>query len=113
VIQVGNTVLGFRDPAPRLAATVTAPTVAAPQITAAQRRVLLALCRPLSEDDRGIPATNQEIARELVLSLPTVKGHLRVLFALFGLHRTPQNQKRRLLAQRAVASGVLIARGGD
>lgn len=107
VIQVGNTLLGFRDPAPRVAATVTAPAVHAPQISTAQRRVLLSLCRPLLEDEGEAPASNDQIARDLVLSLPTVKGHLRVLFARFGLEGAPQHHKRRLLAERAVASGIV------
>jgi FHA domain len=109
VIQVGNTLLGFRDPAPRIAATVTEAALDAPEISHAQRRVLVALCRPLLEDERGAPATNEQIAQELVLSLPTVKGHLRVLFARFGLDGAPQNQKRRLLAERGVASGLVAA----
>lgn len=113
VIQVGNTLLGFRDPAPRVAATVTEPAVHAPQVSEAQRRVLVALCRPLLEDERAAPASNDQIARELVLSLPTVKGHLRVLFARFGLEAAPQHQKRRLLAERAVASGALTAPDPD
>jgi hypothetical protein len=106
VIQVGDTLLGFRDPGPRVAATVTVPVVPAPQISSAQRRVLVALCRPLAGDE-SLPASNEQIARELVLSLPTVKGHLRVLFARFGLDGAPQNQKRQLLAERALGSGIV------
>jgi hypothetical protein len=41
--------------------------------------------------------------------LSAVKGHLRVLFARFGLDNAPQNQKRLLLAERAVAVGVVNA----
>jgi hypothetical protein len=105
VIQVGDTLLGFRDPGPRVSPTVTVPKARSPQISAAQRRVLVSLCRPLLADEG--PATNDEIAHELVLSLPTVKGHLRVLFARFGLDGLPQNQKRQLLAERALATGVV------
>jgi hypothetical protein len=109
VIQVGDTLLGLRDPGPRVAATVTVPTVKAPEVSPAQRRVLVALCRPLAEGSAA-PATNEQIVGELVLSLPAVKGHLRVLFARFGLDGVPQNQKRRLLAERALAGGVVSAR---
>jgi pSer/pThr/pTyr-binding forkhead associated (FHA) protein len=108
VIQVGDTLLGFRDAGPRVAATVTVPTVPAPRVSGAQRRVLTALCRPLAGDG-SVPATNEQIARELVLSLPTVKGHLRVLFERFDLGAAPQNHKRRLLAERALASGIVNA----
>jgi FHA domain-containing protein len=107
VIQVGDTLLGFRDPGPRVPATVTVPTVNVPEISAAQRRILVALCRPVIDHESSLPATNEQIARELVLSLPTVKGHLRVLFARFGLEAATQNQKRRLLAERALATGLV------
>jgi hypothetical protein len=107
VLQVGDTVLGFRDPGPRVPPTVTVPKVKAPQVSAAQHRVLVALCRPHLADRTGAPATNDQIARELVLSLPTVKGHLRVLFARFGLDGAPQNHKRMLLVERALATGAV------
>ena len=55
----------------------------------AQRAVMRALCRPFAGGaEFARPATNQEIARELVLSLEAVKGHLRVLFAKFELDRS-------------------------
>jgi DNA-binding CsgD family transcriptional regulator len=79
-------------------------------VSEAQKRVLVALCRPLGAGGRGAAATNEEIARELVLSVSAVKGHLRVLFARFGLDSAAQNQKRSLLAERALASGVVSAR---
>ncbi|MGH2916892.1 MAG: FHA domain-containing protein [Solirubrobacteraceae bacterium] len=111
VIGIGDTLVGFRDPGPEpIGATVTVPTVAAPTVTDAQRRVLVALCRPLGKDSpTAAPATNEQIASELVLSLSAVKGHLRILFSRFDLDRTPQNQKRLLLAERALATGTVRA----
>jgi hypothetical protein len=108
VIGVGDTVMGFRHPEPEpVLATVSVPTVATPEVSEAQRRVLVALCRPLAGEETAAPATNDQIASELVLSLSAVKGHLRVLFGRFGLEQAPQNQKRLLLAERALATSVV------
>jgi FHA domain len=110
VIQAGDTLMGFRDPEPeQVLATVAVPTVAAPEVSEAQRRVLVALCRPLAGEEPPAPASNEQIAQELVLSLSAVKGHLRVLFSRFGLEDAPQNQKRRLLAERALATSIVRA----
>jgi FHA domain len=110
VIQVGNTLLGFRDPEPeQVVATVATPTAATPDVSIAQRRVLVALCRPMAERERSTPASNEEIARELVLSLAAIKSHLRALFERFGLEDLPQNEKRVRLAERAMDGGVVRA----
>lgn len=103
VIAVGDTTLGFRLPAGQpVLATATVPTLDVREVSDAQRRVLVALCRPLAGESSAAPATNEQIAAELFLSLSAVKGHLRVLFARFGLEDAPQNQKRLLLAERAL-----------
>ena len=68
--------------------------------------MLVALCRPLSA--HGAVASNREIADELVVALDTVKGTLSRLFEQFGIGSdVPQNQKRALLARRAVQAGVV------
>ena len=56
-------------------------------------------------DDLRRPASNRQIADELVVSVDTVKGTLHELFETFGLTDLPQNQKRAALAQRALESG--------
>jgi FHA domain len=108
VIGVGDTLIGFRHPEPELVlATVSVPTLSPPAVSDAQRRVLVALCRPLAECEAAAPATNEQIAGELVLSLSAVKGHLRVLFSRFGLDQAAQNQKRLLLAERALSTSTV------
>lgn len=73
---------------------------AEPRLTETQRRILTALCRPCAEGSRyATPATNQEIAGEVYLSVDAVKAHLRALFRKFGVEELPHNQKRARLVE--------------
>ena len=56
------------------------------------------------------PATNQQIADELFLSVQAVKAHLRALFEKFGVEDLPQNSKRAALVERALQSGLISGR---
>lgn len=108
VLQVGQTILAVRIPdVEDSRPTVAGGTTAVPQLTPAQQRVLAALCRPYKESEFATPATNQQIAEELFLSVDAVKAHLRALFAAFGLEDLPQNQKRSVLAMRALQLGLI------
>ena len=112
-IRVGDTVIGFRAaPSSETVATRTAAgsPPAADVLTPAQRRVLLALCRPYRESDVASPASNREIAQELHVSVDAVKTTLRALFDLFGIEDLPQNRKRAALALQAIRVGVVARR---
>ena len=112
-VRVGQTLLGYCDPQPEVVpATVAVATVSAPAVTEAQLRVLAALCRPLLAGGQAT-ASNDQIAEELVLSLAAIKSHLRVLFDRFGLQEIPQSQKRLVLAQRALAEGIVATHDSD
>lgn len=76
-----------------------------------QRKVLVGLCRPLHDGGPySTPATNQEIADEVFLTVVAVKTHLRTLFAKFALQDLPQNRKRAALAEAALRSGSISER---
>jgi pSer/pThr/pTyr-binding forkhead associated (FHA) protein len=113
VLRVGATAIVFRDPT-SVGASETrmgGPDVAPPKVSEAQRKVLLALCRPYKEPGPfTTPATNQDIAGELFLSVEAVKTHMRALFSRFGLEDLPQNQKRAKLVERAFQTGVVAER---
>lgn len=80
-------------------------------VSPAQKRVLVALCRPFKGGAAfATPATNGEIAVELHLSVDAVKTHLRALFEKFGVEELPQNQKRVALVERALQSGLVTER---
>ena len=74
-------------------------------LSESQRKVLVALCRPLKDSAYAAPATNKEIADEVHLSVDAVKAHLRVLFERFGLDALPQNQKRAHWRRRRWSTG--------
>jgi hypothetical protein len=91
-----------------LATVVPEDSVVPAELTDAQRRVLVALCRPYKDSDAfAAPATNQQIADELYVSVGTVKTHLRALFEKLSVEGLPQNQKRIRLVERAFDSGLV------
>jgi pSer/pThr/pTyr-binding forkhead associated (FHA) protein len=113
-IRVGTSLVSFHDfggvvdDATRTS-TGTIPTLRS--LTETQRAVLIALCRPY-KNGAGFasPASNQQIAEELFLSVDAIKTHLRALFAKFGVENLPQNQKRVRLAGLAMQSGLISDR---
>jgi pSer/pThr/pTyr-binding forkhead associated (FHA) protein len=113
VIRFGQTVATYRQP---LGADATETVVASnvldrASLSEAQRRVIIALCRPFKDSAGYVtPATNQQIADELFLSVDAVKTHLRALFSKFGIEDLPQNQKRIRLVELALKSGVVSPR---
>jgi hypothetical protein len=113
VLRIGATSILFRDPT-SVGASETrmgAPDLAPPHVSEAQRKVLMALCRPYKAPGSfATPATNQDIAGELFLSVEAVKTHMRALFAKFGVEDLPQNQKRAKLIERAFQTGLVSER---
>jgi hypothetical protein len=113
VVRFGRTPATYREP--RIA-NITETEVASDvpdraSLSEAQRRVLIALCRPFKDGTGYVtPATNQEVASELFLSVDAVKTHLRSLFGKFGIEDLPQNQKRVRLVELALKSGVVTPR---
>jgi DNA-binding CsgD family transcriptional regulator len=112
-IRIGRTALGYRRPDAEetVERTVVAgEPVALADLPATQRQVLVALARPYKGAEFATPATNQEIAAELHLSVDAVKAHLRSLFQRFGIEALPQNQKRSRLVAEALQRGMLTQR---
>jgi len=110
-LRAGDTILVFRNPADAAEpGTIAATEHAPPEVTPAQKRVLIALCGPQVRERRATPASNQEIADECVLSIDGVKSHLKELYNRFGMDDVPQNDKRSELARRALETGVVTER---
>lgn len=111
VLRCGSVVLYFVDPREQTGLrTASAHGSSSYAITPAQRRVLIALCRPFRNGPHGPPATNKAIAEELFVSVDAVKANLRRLAEVLDVDDLPQNQKRAQLAWKALQSGLVLPR---
>ena len=107
----GATPVTYRETAGGI--TQTASAIDAPSavpLTPMQRKVMIALCRPVHASASATPATNRQIAEEVYLTVDAVKAHLRVLFERYGLSQLPQNEKRARLVAAVLDSGALAPR---
>lgn len=111
-LRFGRTGVIYRAPAESGSETVlSGHALTAAGVSPAQKRVLVALCRPFKDGSSfATPATNGQIGEELHLSVDAVKTHLRALFEKFGVEGLPQNQKRVALVERALQSGLVSER---
>jgi pSer/pThr/pTyr-binding forkhead associated (FHA) protein len=106
-IRLGQTTIAFNlGGRPRAQTTVSARAVRVPDAerhpSQGARGALPSHARPTSYTT---PASNQQIAEEVFLSVDAVKTHLRALFNEFGLAHLPQNQKRATLGGAGDAVG--------
>jgi pSer/pThr/pTyr-binding forkhead associated (FHA) protein len=113
VLRVGNTAIAYQRPAAADAAQDTRiadQPVTRDDLSATQRKVIVALARPYRRGEFATPATNQAIADELHLSVDAVKAQLRTLFIRFGIEHLPQNEKRSRLVADAMRAGIVTQR---
>jgi pSer/pThr/pTyr-binding forkhead associated (FHA) protein len=112
-VRVGGTTIAFRHPGDRDSGVTNLDNPAGGvELTTMQRKVLVALCRPFHEGASlyAAPASNAEIAAELVLSVEAVKTHMRGLFERFRVGDLPQNQKRARVVELALEQGIVSRR---
>jgi len=111
-VRFGHTTVIFRLSASEQPGMAGAPerSVAA-SLSTSQRRVLVALSRPYKDRaGSASPATDEQIAEELVLSASAVRPHLRVLYAKLGVEAPSEEEARVRLVERAFAAGLVSER---
>jgi FHA domain/Bacterial regulatory proteins, luxR family len=113
MLRFGRTVVLYRAPgaADAKSTVIASDALTAADVSPAQRRVLVELCRPFKEGAPfASPPTNQQVAAELHLSVDAVKTHMRALVEKFGVQELPQNRKRLALVERALQTGLITDR---
>jgi pSer/pThr/pTyr-binding forkhead associated (FHA) protein len=111
-LRFGTTSVTFRSPRRERPGTADpARTPGTVGLSTTQRRVLVALCRPYKAGrEFASPATDQQIADELFLSVGAVRTHLRVIYAKLGVQQSPQNDARARLVGLAFSAGLISER---
>jgi pSer/pThr/pTyr-binding forkhead associated (FHA) protein len=115
VMRFSGTCIVYRAPLPETRQTVVVGAGSGEiHLSPAQRRVLVALCRPYREGTEfATPASNREIADELVLSVEAIKTQLHALFEKFEVEPLTRDEKRARLVHRAFETGVISRRDLD
>jgi pSer/pThr/pTyr-binding forkhead associated (FHA) protein len=111
-LRFGRTTVTFRAPEREQSSARSAADAPAPvALSTTQRRVLVALCRPCKGGSRpASPATDQQIAEELFLSVGEVAAHLRVLYAKLEVGGPSEAELRVGLVNRAFSAGLISER---
>jgi DNA-binding NarL/FixJ family response regulator len=108
VMCFGSTRITFQDrsSAEQMDSTARVSEETWAPMTARDRDVLRALCRPLVDDSSALPASNEDIAEEVALSVDSVKARLRVQYERYGLVDLRQGEKRVRLARLLLSNGT-------
>jgi pSer/pThr/pTyr-binding forkhead associated (FHA) protein len=109
VLRFGGTHVLYRAPGRDTRGTVVLGVGSGEiSLSPAQRRVLVALCRPYRDGGEfATPTSNRDIAEELVLSVDAVKTQLRALFEKFDVEPLARDAKRARLVHRAFETGTI------
>jgi class 3 adenylate cyclase/pSer/pThr/pTyr-binding forkhead associated (FHA) protein len=121
ILRFGDTLVLYRAPPtsevqsrldPRSTTATAVGLPAAVLLSETQRRVLIALCG-LVEENRAAPsaAADQEIAKQLSLSLEAVQQNLWALSHVFDTEQLPEEERVARLVERARRSGLVPERG--
>jgi pSer/pThr/pTyr-binding forkhead associated (FHA) protein len=106
-IRVGGTRVLFRSDEPVATPWTTAAPQPTPAVTARERDVLIALCRPMfSGDVFTEPASIRAIAAELVITEAAVKQHILRLYDKFDMREETERRRVRL-ANEALRRNVV------
>jgi predicted component of type VI protein secretion system len=105
-IRVGRSLLVYHD-RDAVPGSSTEAIEAPPGITARERDVLVALCRPLlAADVFTEPASTRQIADALAVSEAAVRQHLARLYDKFGVYEGDEHPRLRL-ANEAIRRGAV------
>ena len=107
----GQTRVVYREPERDQGSQSTARALGSPAsipLTETQRKLLIALCRPIVESNSATPATNPQIAAEVHLSVDARQGPHAAPVRRFELGDLPQNEKRQQLVAIVLGVGLLV-----
>jgi len=122
ILRFGETLILYRAPLatdvralrwgdPRSTTATATGLPAAVFLSETQRRVLMALCGVLDDDQNTVGSPDQEIAKQLSLDVQAVRENLWALSHVFDTEELPEEQRVAQMVERARHSGIVAKRG--